>query len=328
MRLALAVMWRDPGKWLFEWLPEAHSGELLLAAPETQTRLPAYLRELFFLKKRGYKLSDYDVVFSWELRCALAVALLRKLQRAKNTKWIALGPILKGGVLRCLPFVRWLLADASKIVCFSQFECDEQARLLKLPRERFVFLPLPWTMPESVPESTDQGYILALGQSNRDYATLFRAIAETDLRVIVVAADKTPFGDQTPPKNCTIKFNTNQTETDALIAGARFHVIPLHPAGFSSGQSVLLRAMACQKACVVTQIAGITDYVIDQKTALTVPPGDAEALRSALLTLWDDAVLRERLGTNAARFVKSELGFPRFTERLVTLAGDVLHSRV
>ncbi|WP_309708992.1 hypothetical protein, partial [Armatimonas sp.] len=122
MRLAFAIPWRDLGSWLFEHLPEEHTGELLFAAPEPNldrspraSKLPPYLAEFFCLVGRGYKLASYDTVFTWELRCALAVLLLRRLQRAK-TPVIVVGPILKGGILKALPLFRGLLADAAKIV--------------------------------------------------------------------------------------------------------------------------------------------------------------------------------------------------------------------
>ena len=85
-----------------------------------------------------------------------------------------------------------------------------------------------------------------------DYATLFRAVEGLTIPVTVVAADDTPFGGITPPSNATVRFSTDHHTTNALIASATLHLIPLHPTEFSSGQTVLLRAMAAKKACIVT----------------------------------------------------------------------------
>ncbi len=325
MRLAFAIPWRDLGSWLFEHLPSEHTGELLFAAPEPNAdltprtrKLPPYLAEFFCLARRGYKLANYDVVFTWELRCALAVLFLRRLQRIK-TPVIVVGPILKGRVLWALPLLRPLLADATKIVCFSSSERDEYASLLRLPSERFVFLPTPWAAPSDVPALTDDGFALALGQSNRDYATLFRAVEGLTIPVTVVAADDTPFGGITPPSNVAVRFNTDHDTTNALIAAARLHLIPLHPTGFSSGQTVLLRAMAAKKACIVSRIPGVADYIEENQTAVLVPPHDEVALREALSRLWDDAPERERLGENAARAVAERFGFAGFVKHLLEL---------
>ena len=325
MRLAFAIPWRDLGSWLFEHLPPEHTGELLFAAPEPNadrspraSKLPPYLAEFFCLLGRGYQLASYDTVFTWELRCALAILLLRRLQRAK-TPVVVVGPILKGGVLKALPILRPLLADAVKIVCFSSLERDEYASLLRLPAERFVFLPTPWAAPSDVPAPTDGGFALALGQSNRDYATLFRAVNGLEIPVTVVAADDAPFGGVTPPSNVTVRFNTDHNTTNALIAAARLHLIPLHPTSFSSGQTVLLRAMAAHKACIVSDVPGVTDYIDHNQTAVLVPPHDESALREALLQLWDSASERERLGTYAAQAVAERFGFVGFVKHLLEL---------
>ncbi len=326
MRLAFAIPWRDLGSWLFEHLPNEHTGELIFAAPEPNaldqsprhSKLPPYLAEFFCLFRRGYKLAHYDMVFTWELRCALAVLVLRRLQRAK-TPVILVGPILKGGVLKALPLLRVLFADATKVVCFSSAERDEYARLLRLPAERFVFLPTPWAAPSDVPTPTDGGFALALGQSNRDYATLFRAVKSLEIPVTVVAADEAPFGGETPPENVTVCFNTDHNTTNALIASARLHLIPLHPTSFSSGQTVLLRAMAAYKACIVSAVPGVTDYVEENQTAVLVPPADEAALRETLLRLWSDAKECERLGKNAAKAVCERFGFAAFVKHLLEL---------
>lgn len=325
MRLAFAIPWRDLGSWLFEHLPPEHTGELLFASPEPNadqspraSKLPPYLAEFFCLTGRGYKLASYDMIFTWELRCALATLLLRRLQRTK-TPVVVVGPILKGGVLKALPLIRPLLADAVKIVCFSSAERDEYAVLLKLPAERFVFLPTPWAAPRDVPEPTDGGFALALGQSNRDYATLFRAVKGLEIPVTVVAADEAPFGGVTPPPNVTVCFNTDHATTNALIASATLHLIPLHPTGFSSGQTVLLRAMAAKKACIVSRIPGVADYIEENQTTVLVPPHDEVALRDALSRLWGDTQERERLGENAARTAQERFGFAGFVKHLLEL---------
>ena len=328
-RLAFVIPWRDRGRWLWEFLPDGVSGDLLFAAPETgafldKRRLPPYIGEWWNLWRRRVNLGDYDVVFAWEMRCAVAVALLQKARgkRGKRTAFVPVGPILKGPVLRALPVVRHLMRDANRIVCFSRAECADYARLLQMPPQKFVFLPTPWTTPEDVPPASDNGYILSLGQSGRDYPTLLQAARGTDLPIVIVAGNASALGSVEVPSHVTVKYNTGHEETNALIAGATLHCIPLKNEGYSAGQTVLLRAMAQGKAVVVSDTAGVRDYVRNNETAVLVPPGDAGALRAALLRLWNDASERERIGKQAARAVQNEFGFARFTEHLVRLARD------
>ena len=299
--MAFVVPWPERGTWIWGTLPPdtPHTTQIIPAAPKANTffdkhRLPPYVSEWYHVLRQRRRLTIQDVVFCWEMRCSLAVALL--LGGRTKTKLVVVGPILKGPLLRVLPVVRLLLARAERIVCFSRAECDDYARLLKLPRDRFVFLPTPWLSDETESER-DDGYILALGQSNRDYATLLEAVRGTDLPVVIVAGNESALGGVEVPPNVSVCYNTGHDETNTLIARAAFHCIPLHAAGYSAGQTVLLRAMACGKAVVVSDTPGIRDYVRDGETALLVPPADVPALRAALFHLWTNADERKRIGS-------------------------------
>lgn len=329
MRLAFVLPWAEhSGRlWAWSYLPESVEGYLFFAAPDHtatgpgETKLPPYLAEYKFLSGRKPDFSKYDVVFAWELRSALAVSLLLgKIPTAKRPRFVAVGPILKGSILKLLPVIRPLLARAENIVCFSEAERELQARQLNLPIERFLFWPTPYTQDDDAPTPTDGGFALALGQSNRDYGTLLRAVEGTDIPLTVVAGDESALGGVAPGANVTVKYNTGHHETMGLIASARFHIIPLHNAGFSSGQTVLLRAQFSEKACIVSDTPGVRDYVKDGETALLVPPGDADALRIALLRLWGDKTLRTRLGQSAKSYAESEFGLSGFAARCVALA--------
>lgn len=331
LRLAFVLPWRDLGRWIWAHLPEeTFQTDLLFAAPEpgsagARKRLPPYLGEFVHLLARRPRLDAYDVVFTWELRSALATAALRRLTGQRRAKFVPVGPIFKGGILKALPVVRRLLRDADRIVCFSTEECDANARLLGLPRERFQFVPTAWLADEEETDR-DEGYILALGQSNRDYATLIEAARGTDLPITIVAGDAAALGGAEPPPNVRVRYNTRHAETNDLIAGATFHAIPLKSAGYSAGQTVLLRAMARGKAVVVSDIPGVRDYARNGETAILVPTGDAPALRAALLRLWNDDAERRRIGHNAARTVREEFGFPRFAERMAAIAEELMQA--
>lgn len=213
-RLLFVIPWRDRGKWLWEHLPPGFTGDLAFAAPEEDAkqhmarrprRLPPYLGELLWLLQRRPRWTDYDVVFTWELRTALATALLLcSVPRARRPRWVAVGPIIKGDALRrTLPLIRWLFRDCAHVVCFSRAECARYAELLHLPAARFQFLPTPWLAAETV-SHRDERYILALGQSNRDYPTLLQAVEGTALPVTLVAGSPASLGGIAAPPNVEV----------------------------------------------------------------------------------------------------------------------------
>jgi glycosyltransferase involved in cell wall biosynthesis len=321
------VPWPERGAWAAAHLPAGFSGEVIAPTPDEAERLlPPYAAEWAWLRARRVDWVRYDAVFTWELRTSLAAGLLLPRRRGPRPRWIALGPILKGPVLRALPAVRAVLRRADGIACFSRAECDTQARLLRLPRERFTFVPSPWDERDAAGGANPDGdYVLALGRSNRDFRTLFDAVRSSgaeDLPVLVVAGRPSDLRGAGPvPPNVTLRFSAGPAETDALVAGARIVAVPLRPAAFSAGQSVVLRAMAAGKAVVASDACGLRDYVTDGETAVLVPPADPAALRSALLRLWHDRDARHRLGEEGARSVRERWGYAPFAARLAALAG-------
>ena len=72
-------------------------------------------------------------------------------------------------------------------------------------------------------------------------------------------------------------------------------------ASFAEGLPIsIMEAMAVGVPVVSTWIGGIPELAVDEVTALTVPPGNSEALAAAIRRLVGDHALRERL-TSAAR---------------------------
>ena len=86
------------------------------------------------------------------------------------------------------------------------------------------------------------------------------------------------------------------SETIALIRASTFFVLASREEGLPL---VVAEAMACRKAVVGTAIDGVPEIVTAGETGLLVPAEDPEALCAAVLRLWDDDDLRERLAGNA-----------------------------
>jgi glycosyltransferase involved in cell wall biosynthesis len=86
----------------------------------------------------------------------------------------------------------------------------------------------------------------------------------------------------------------------------------------------LLEAMACGCAVIASRTGGIAEVVEDGRSGLLVPPGDPQALASALARLAGDSRLREELGCQARRRAE-KYGIERTVRALentyMTLAG-------
>jgi glycosyltransferase involved in cell wall biosynthesis len=82
---------------------------------------------------------------------------------------------------------------------------------------------------------------------------------------------------------------------------------------------VLIEALLHRRPVVASDSGGITDIVIDGRTGLLVPPGDADALAAALARLMDDPREAARLAREGHDFVTERFGWDRIIDDLVEL---------
>jgi glycosyltransferase involved in cell wall biosynthesis len=88
---------------------------------------------------------------------------------------------------------------------------------------------------------------------------------------------------------------------------------------------VLLEAMACGLPLVTTALpTGVAAVNRDGATGLVVPPGDAGALREALVALLDDGARRTAMGAAARRVLETEYTAALMAERYLELYREVL----
>lgn len=91
---------------------------------------------------------------------------------------------------------------------------------------------------------------------------------------------------------------------------------------------VQLEAMAFGKPVVSTRLGTGVDWVnAHELTGLTVPPGDAPALRDAIARLLDSPALRARLGANGRRRVEQEYTTARAAESVLAVYRELTGRR-
>jgi glycosyltransferase involved in cell wall biosynthesis len=91
-------------------------------------------------------------------------------------------------------------------------------------------------------------------------------------------------------------------------------------ASFAEGiPVVLMEAMAMEIPCISTRIAGIAELIESGVDGLLVAPSDVDGLATAIATLMDDPMLRERLGKAGRVRVQREYELDTSVERLAEL---------
>lgn len=162
----------------------------------------------------------------------------------------------------------------------------------------------------NMPAQTD-GPILSLGVAKRDYPTLIAALRglpgyETEIFASSRYGDKYKNNLSAAPLPAWIQLCEPLSDSAILdkYMHARFVVVPLQVTMHNSaGISVVLESGASSKAVIATRTGGIAAYVRDGETGLLVSPGDADAMRHALETLWNNPELAQEMGKRGREFV-------------------------
>ncbi len=198
-------------------------------------------------------------------------------------------------------------------------------RRWKIAPERVVFthfmVDADFFAPNSVtPQPTSEPMVCAVGLEARDYATLLKAVPSINARFVIAAAspwskraDKTR--DETIPSNVTVQ-RFSQYDLRQLYADSNFLVMPLDNVNFQAGVTAILEAMAMGKAVICSRTLGQTDVIVEGKTGLYVPPGDPEALRSAIEHLLNNPDEARRMGEAGRRCVEELMSLDVYVEYL------------
>jgi glycosyltransferase involved in cell wall biosynthesis len=89
---------------------------------------------------------------------------------------------------------------------------------------------------------------------------------------------------------------------------------------------VLVEALGCECALVVSDLPAMQDIIIDGKTALVVPQKDAERLAERVNELLDNAALQTSLGKAGRQFVLEHFDLDRIAEEYTDLIESIISS--
>lgn len=266
----------------------------------------------------------YDVVLTWSEPATYVLALLvlltrSDLQHVSVHSWISKPKkavplkLLHRGIRRMVVppatqhafALRWLRLPAAKL--------PDAAWGVDL---RFWRADRPLTA-----ETTDT--ISCVGREMRDYPTLVDALRGTDLPCHIApgalrAADNPWLSrlDTELPRNVTLGTRRGR-QLRELYARSRFTVVPLLPSHTDNGVTAILESFAMARPVICTRTPGQVGTVQHGVNGLLVPPHDPQALREAMLRLWDDPEECARLGANARAWVEEHHSLLQWEAALV-----------
>ncbi len=268
-----------------------------------------------------------DVFISARVRNALALGVLKRLMRRER-------PLLVMTEMRLddpRPGLAWRLKVALQrygyaavdAMCVSaRAEIDVYASRLDIPAGRFRFVPWHTNVlnPRWCPPSGP--YVFAAGRTGRDWATLAEAVRGVDVQVTVVCTAQDAAAVSFP-ENVTVLSDVPYARYRELLEGASAVIVPLEPHVYSSGQVVILEAMALGKPVIASRVLGSEDYITDGIDGLLVTAGDVGALHDAVVRMSTAPAFAEALGRAAVDKVQRVHTLEQYARNILQVACDL-----
>ncbi|MBI3333742.1 MAG: lipopolysaccharide heptosyltransferase II [Candidatus Omnitrophica bacterium] len=111
-------------------------------------------------------------------------------------------------------------------------------------------------------------------------------------------------------------------ETRVPLAAMDLFAVPSLNEGFGLA---MVEAMAAGVPVVASNRGGPAEIIEEGLSGLLVPPGDAEGLTRAILTLLDDPALRRRMGQAARERARAEFDLERMIREVETVYREAVH---
>jgi glycosyltransferase involved in cell wall biosynthesis len=265
--------------------------------------------------------SKHNVVLSTSEKIAVPLAALLSVTKRKIPHIVIAHKLSSG--LKTRLFRMWQLYKTfSHVICVCRAQTDYAVNQLGVPESGVDFVYDKVDHRFFHPLKVDTGaYVLAVGQEQRDYTTLLRAISGTGLELVILGSSpwSTSQIQMDEINEVTFLRNISYHELRALYARARLVVVPLFGVDYAAGVNALLEAMAMAKPLIVSRTKGIIDYVVHDETGVYVSPGDAEELKDRILSLWGRSKELDRLGTNARQAVEQRMNLDIYVNQVAQI---------
>jgi len=273
-----------------------------------------------FLKRK-----EYDVIFSNGENVSIPLASLFKSVR-KRPAHVLIGHHLSPKKKK--PFLRSLHPQMDAIFVYAATQKAYAEETLGIPAEKLHLIPFHADAHfyQPMPDTPVENCISSAGLEWRDYPTLIEAVGDLDVEVKLAAASpwskhKNETENRELPRNVSARRYAYD-ELKELYAKSRFVVVPLYDNDFQAGVTTLLEAMAMGKAVIITQTQGQRDVIQHGVNGLYVPPGDAQAFRSAIVSLLACPEKAAEMGANARRTIETEMSLDLWADRIASVTRE------
>ena len=292
-------------------------------APTPLSKISRIWFPFFSFATRGFiKGLRYDVIISWSGVVGLFVGFLKLIFLRDKPRLFVITFIFRPRANRIINWFRfWSYEICTKkmdgIICHSSDEVSNYTDLFHLNQPQIKFIPYGIELPKvDFQKKEEETYIVSAGQSNRDYELLRRAMDGIEMKVKIYCSDDYKKVLENI-KNCNFEIHTAPLEEFlGALWNSFFVVVPLKIPEISSGQLVLLQAMALGKAVITTDCWGTRDYIKHMENGILVSPNNASELREKIVYLLNNPKEIEKLGKNAKKTVEEHFNIRSFASSI------------
>ncbi|WP_417500287.1 hypothetical protein [Methylophaga sp.] len=273
--------------------------------------IPGWSLWRLYLKRELFEKSDVVVVTTNTFGVCLAVLLRLNLLPCKLV-FIAMGLVETNTPKRWRVVYRWILANCGVL---ALAERDSEALTTMIGRE-VPYIPFGVDFDfwgASIEAEAAEKYILSIGNDrHRDYSSLVEAWRPWFPKLKIVT--KLEVSPQTA--NVEVIYGDwhrqalSDLEIRRMVNNAICTILPIRDTVQPSGQSAALQSMACGKAVLLTDFAGLwnKDFMISGHTCLFIgKPGCVKDISDTVSDILTKPHELEEIGRNAREIVAKNL---------------------
>ena len=174
--------------------------------------------------------------------------------------------------------------------------------------------------PGPVSPTKARPLVVSVGLEQRDYKTLAAAThdLDVDVRISGFSKDAATMSRTFPeaiPANMSQRFY-EWPELVQLYRDADAVVVACHPNRYAAGVQSLMEASACRRPIVATATDGLRAYL--DEAVVAVPPGDAAAMRAAIVRLLGDRADAEARAARGHALAVARYGMERYVAEIAS----------
>ncbi len=182
---------------------------------------------------------------------------------------------------------------------YKPLPAEKTFRLCYIKRLRPVYGPDVMLKALALAKKTNPDILLSIAGDGEMSADLHKMVKELDLE-----------------KNVEFTGFIDNKEIYPFISKHHAVVMPSREEGFGVAA---LEAGICGRPIIATNVGGIPEIVINNKTGILIPRDDHHALSQAMLLLADDRKLTENLGRQGYDYVKEKYSWEGSLDKMVNL---------